>query len=395
MTASTDCTQYHRHSALTQSVGQRPTRPAVIRISTSWFPMVSALLMAINVAGGHDVILDTDFVAAEGYYNGQLQFQSIQNGTEGTWLGHLGAIVDTTDTGTVTRSGDPRRNLFHKGATGGFAGGSGSGETIGNGFEIGDLLTISHVYSFVVDASPSVGLLQSGVRPNYANGESVPEVGIKVDYSNAGSGLLKVYSNLDRSSVVSADDPFALIVNAADIGIGNGFSGELLDFASDKLRFTWIAEYTAIDTWQTREISIENLSTGFSSRASIDNPTALEEVLFADSGTEAFFGMQQLQGFLGSGVTDSVYYTYVPNGGEVPGDFDRDRDVDGSDLLNWQQNARAYTDLLIWQSRYGTSIASPIESLEVIPESDTLLLCGMAISLNCVWRCRSVRRQID
>lgn len=349
-------------------------------------PRIGVLLGLFCFAGharSQVVVLSTDFTQTEGYLQGDLQFQSIANGTVGTWLGHSGAMVDTSGTGTVSRTADPRRNLFNTGATGGIAGGNGSGEILGNGFSVGDLARIEHVYSFEVNSSDDTGLLKTGIRPNYANGgfESKPELGIKIDYSNDGGGILKIFSNLGRSGLNEADDPFAFEVAANSVGIDNGNSGGTIDLQSDRLRFTWEAEYIGSDTWQSNEITIENLDTTFTSTASVENPTALESVSYSDSGVEAFFGMQQVQGFAGAGVTDSIEFLYFPLSGSLPGDFDSDGDVDGADALQWQLTGLTNSDLLLWHSNYGMNSSAARSISGSVPEATSISLFLIGIVL--------------
>ncbi|MGI9427115.1 MAG: hypothetical protein ACR2NM_00540, partial [Bythopirellula sp.] len=124
-------------------MGLQRFKPA-IRLS---FAALLAMILLGSPAPGQLTILDTDFVAAEGYADGELQFQSIDKGTAGIWFANFGAIVDSGGTGTVSRTANPGRALFQKGATGGIAGGNGSGESAGTGFTFGDLVRVEHVYA--------------------------------------------------------------------------------------------------------------------------------------------------------------------------------------------------------------------------------------------------------
>ncbi len=61
---------------------------------------------------------------------------------------------------------------------------------------------------------------------------------------------------------------------------------------------------------------------------------------------------------------------------EPAGDFDADCDVDGADLLEWQQNfgtSYTATDLTDWQTNYGT--AAPLKGLTTaVPEPSAIIL---------------------
>ena len=326
-------------------------------------------------------ILDTEFSASEGYQNGDLQFQSITDGTAGTWLGHSGASVNTDDFGSVSRTADPRRNLFGRGATGGTAGGNGESETDGDGFTFGDTLTVTHGYSFEVSQSSITGLLRTGVRPNYVNGgfESTPLVGISLEYLNAGTGSLLVFGNVNRSANNSGDDAFAVTVDAANIGIDNDAQASALDLTSDNLVLTWVGEYVDVDTWKTQEIIIENEITQSVTRASEVNPSALEEVMVPGSGDEAFFGMQPLQGVAGAGVTYSVALFYDQRAEEIPGDFDSDFDVDGTDFLTWQNDRLSTDDLANWELNYGRSTTAEQMGILAVPEASCFHLIASGL----------------
>ncbi len=75
--------------------------------------------------------------------------------------------------------------------------------------------------------------------------------------------------------------------------------------------------------------------------------------------------------------------------GGLPGDFDDDQDVDGSDLLRWQRgdsnDPLSAMDLGSWQSFYGQSALPPSMALAV-PEPRTLAFVLTAFSLTMVRR---------
>lgn len=353
------------------------------------FAHLAVLAYSTSANGREIAVLHTEFASVEGYVNGELQFQSIANGTPGTWLGHLGAEVDTDGAGRVERSSDPRQNLFHRGVTGGIAGGNGTLEQVGTGFEVGDQISIQQVYSFEVDDSGYVGLLKTGVRQNYVGGgyESLPELGIKVDYSLDSEEVIKIYSNLTRSGASDVDDSFAFVVDAESVGISTtGATGEE-DYSSDQISISWTGEYLGSHTWQSVEVEVENLDTLFKSKASEQNTDALETLIIDGSGDEAFLGVQLLQGFSGVGTLHSIAFSYRPVSGAPPGDFDGDFDVDGNDLLQWQLSGAPSVDLLLWKTNYGVGQLFARGDVAAVPEMQPLRLVTLAIvhifSLRC------------
>lgn len=346
-------------------------------------------LVSFGTANGQVTILDTDFTAAEGFSDGNLQFQ---NG----WLGQNVPQVDSTGTGTVSTTGLFQRNIFNMGALGGSAGGDGSGEGGGEahpqpaGFNVGDIITIEHVYSFTLDGTANIGLLQTGARSNFVNGgfEAAPTLGMKVDYNSFEDGSLKIFSSFDRFGFNGADNAFALFVEPLDVGVDNGWDGvgynNPTDFDSDRIKFTWEAVYDGADTWTATEIIVENLDTVTSlAVASIDKPESLETVTVTGSGSEAFLGMFQVRGSNSTGVTDSVKFTYTSSVAGPEGDFDGDLDVDGQDFLVWQQDGLSPADLQAWQTNYAGGSAPAISA---VPEPSTALLCLLSVSAFCLRR---------
>ncbi|MEM8945352.1 MAG: hypothetical protein AAGD11_09225 [Planctomycetota bacterium] len=359
----------------------------------------ASLLLGLATLGaeswGQVTVLDTDFTAAEGFADGNLQFQ---NG----WLGQNLPQVDSTGTGTVSITGGFQRNIFNVGALGGMAGGDGSAEGGGAshpqpaGFNIGDVLRIEHVYSFDLDnVAGNVGLLQTGVRPNFVLGgfEAGSVLGTKVDYNSFEDGSLKVFSSFARLGFNGADNPFALFIEPLDVGVDNGWDGVAYtnptDFVSDKIKFTWEAVYDGADTWTATEMIVENVDTAtVLGIASVDNPDALETVTVAGSGSEAFLGMHQVRGSNSTGSTDAVTFTYTSSVAGPEGDFDGDGDVDGADFLKWQQDGLTPADLQAWQTNYGQGVPA-LASLAAVPEPSAAALCLFGVAAICQLRRRS------
>ncbi|MEM8945354.1 MAG: hypothetical protein AAGD11_09235 [Planctomycetota bacterium] len=253
--------------------------------------------------------VDTDFTAAEGFADGNLQFQ---NG----WLGQAGPTVDSTGTGTVSSSGAFLRNLFSTGATGVTANAT---DESGNGFKIGDQIHIEQDYQFTLDASANRELFLTGFRPNFnttvdslAPFNASPTIGMEAFYSNfdaaATGGALKLFSNFDRNGFDGADNDFALFANGFDLGL-DPENATTPDLVSDRLRFTYTVEYQGSDSWNTVELGVTNLDTNFSTLASTDKPAALESFTYAET-QEAFFGSTWTRSAIDTSV-DRVLFQYL------------------------------------------------------------------------------------
>ncbi len=61
----------------------------------------------------------------------------------------------------------------------------------------------------------------------------------------------------------------------------------------------------------------------------------------------------------------------------LPGDFDSDGDVDGSDFLIWQRDLGDATSLGDWQDHFGDTSAVPLTA--AVPEPATLVLFGLGL----------------
>lgn len=62
----------------------------------------------------------------------------------------------------------------------------------------------------------------------------------------------------------------------------------------------------------------------------------------------------------------------------LPGDFDFDGDVDGSDFLLWQRDARDSMDLATWKENYGGSLQPPVSLNGAVPEPSSSALFFIA-----------------
>ena len=64
----------------------------------------------------------------------------------------------------------------------------------------------------------------------------------------------------------------------------------------------------------------------------------------------------------------------------LPGDFDQDGDVDGSDFLNWQRNDGSASGLAAWEAQYGSPGSSPLASSQAVPEPTTAIMLTIAVA---------------
>ncbi|QEG33639.1 TolB-like translocation protein [Bythopirellula goksoeyrii] len=69
----------------------------------------------------------------------------------------------------------------------------------------------------------------------------------------------------------------------------------------------------------------------------------------------------------------------------LPGDFDQDGDVDGSDFLVWQRDP-GVGSLTDWQAQHG-SVLPLTANANTVPEPDSLLILAFFGSISCMW-CR-------
>lgn len=274
-------------------------------------PALLAGLACLAAPVSAAVIYETDYTTRSDNGNpfndgGELRFQD-------GWLGQTGYIVDSDAPGIVSAGGAFLRTLNNRGATGGVAGGDGSGE-VGTDFTNGDTMRIVTKLQFDLDTAPNQALSSVGVRPNFVNGgfNASPTSGFKVAYNSFADGSLKVFTNLSRQGFNGADNAFAVFVTGPEGGFNSGGAGAAQDFVTDTFEF----DYTAVfqdDQWVATEMIVTNLDTAtVVAQASTENPAALEAEAY--TGTEAFFG-QRLTDHNGA-VTNSdsmrFEYTAVP-----------------------------------------------------------------------------------
>ncbi|MEM8945351.1 MAG: PEP-CTERM sorting domain-containing protein [Planctomycetota bacterium] len=271
--------------------------------------IATALTAMLTSSSTATLIYETDYTTRSDNGNpfvdgGELRFQD-------GWLGQTGYIVDSDAPGTVTSSGAFLRTLNNRGATGGVAGGDGSGET-GTDFQTGDEIKITTTLQFELATAANQALSTVGFRSNFVNGgfDAAPTNGFKVAYSSFADGSLKVFTNLTRQGFIGADNAFALFVTGPEGGFNSGGNGGATDLVTDTLEF----EYTAVfgtDEWTATELIVRNLDNGGAivAQGSVENPSALETSVY--TGTEAFFA-QRLTDFNGTSTTsDSMRFEYT------------------------------------------------------------------------------------
>lgn len=271
---------------------------------------LAATLVAALLAGQASaaIVYETDYTTRSDNGNpfndgGELRFQD-------GWLGQTGYIVDSDAPGTVTTSGAFLRTMNNRGATGGVAGGDGSGE-VGT-LQAGDEIKVTTTLQYDLTTAPNQALSVVGVRSNFVNGgfDAAPTNGFKVAYSSFGDGNLKVFTNLTRAGFNGADNAFALFVSGAEGGFNSGGNGATQDLVTDTLEF----EYTAVfgsNEWTATEMIVRNLDNGGAivAQGTVENAAALETQTYA--GSEAFFG-QRLTDTAGAVVTsDSMRFEYT------------------------------------------------------------------------------------
>jgi hypothetical protein len=108
----------------------------------------------------------------------------------------------------------------------------------------------------------------------------------------------------------------------------------------------------------------------------IDFNTSTSNFTTTDSFGQFYFGFSY-----GADANFIAYFDYEFPAG-TPGDFDEDGDVDGRDFLDWQRGGSpsplSASDLADWQNNYGTG---GLASLATVPEPDSILLIGAAVSM--------------
>lgn len=269
--------------------------------------VVAASLSAASLQAAE--VLETGFIAAEGYSDGPLQFQ---NG----WLGQNvdgQPVVKASGAGVVKSNNPYLRNLYGKGAHGSTAGSDTDG--VGPGFAIGDVFKIEIEVAYDLEDASNVILNATGVRENFSSAgfNAGPTMGLSVGFSQydpAKGGSLRVFSNLARSSSSASDVPFGLMIDGHDIGLDPSGANGPVDLSSDLLVLTLVLEKTSETQWTATELTVRNKDTGaVLGRASVDKPKALETTEF--TGGDAYFASR----WTGSNATTKVgrvRFEFVP-----------------------------------------------------------------------------------
>ncbi|MEM9420305.1 MAG: PEP-CTERM sorting domain-containing protein [Planctomycetota bacterium] len=272
------------------------------------FGLLCAIALTSTTATS-EVVYETDYTTRSDNGNafndgGELRFQD-------GWLGQNNYIVDSDAPGTVTVTDAAFfRTLNNRGATGGVAGGDGSGE-VGTGFTNGDVIKITTTLQYELSTAPNQALSNIGVRENFVNGgfEAAPTAGFRTAYSSFGDGSIKVYTSFARQGFVGADNAFALFVSGDEGGFNSGGNGDAVDLSTDTLEFMYTAEFLN-DTWTATELIVTNLDTAtVVAQATVDNLSALEATAY--TGSEVFYG-QQFTTSAGNAVTsDRVKFEFI------------------------------------------------------------------------------------
>lgn len=273
------------------------------------FIKTSALLLATAIVAPASavVVYETDYTTRSDNGNpfvdgGELRFQD-------GWLGQTGYIVDSDAPGTVTSGGAFLRTLNGNGATGGTAGGDGSGE-VGTGFSDGDVIKIAIELQYTLTTAPNQELSVIGVRENFVNGgfDAAPTNGFETAYSSFGDGSIKVYTNFARQGFIGADNAFALFISGPDGGFNSGGNGQPEDLVTDTLLFEYEATFNS-GFWDATGLVVTNVDTGLVVADAVDKPAVLESTAYA--GSEAFFGQRFIAGAGPSVTSDSVRFEYI------------------------------------------------------------------------------------
>lgn len=269
---------------------------------------VFAAALAGSYSATADVIYETSYTTRTDNGNsfvdgGELRFQD-------QWLGQMSFIVDSDAPGIVSSSGQFLRTLQGRGATGGTAGGDGSGET-GAGFSNGDRIKVTTQMQYNLGTSANQALSRIGFRPNFVNGSfnASPVAGFKVAYSSFGGGSLKVYSNLLRQGFVGDDNAFAIFITGAEGGFDGADQGQM-DVTTDNFEFVYEAVYNeATTSWDAINLSVTNLDTdSLVADAATENLAALESTTYA--GTEAFYGQVFTDTNVATGNSDGMRFEF-------------------------------------------------------------------------------------
>lgn len=341
--------------------------------------LAAATLMLAGVSAQAVVLIDTDFTAADGYVDGLIQFQQPNGAGNGIWLGQkndttLNPSVDSTGDGTVnvisgsTPTGDAfLRNVWNLGATGATLGGGSPTNEVGNGFSLGDKIEFDFEVTYDLGDGTNRSLSAVGLTDCFATCgfNASPRAGVKTGYNSFEDGVIKVFSHQARNANAGTDNPFALFLPLADIGMDNGFTSGLTDYVSDKLMFSYSAEYTdeTTNTWTATELVVTNVDSATEIvRGTVDNPAALETFVWNSTGVDDAFTDAFEQGVaahpdnagqdmffaarwtddtkaLGSSSYGSARFEFTPvPGPPVPGDYNGDEVVNAADYTVWRDS---------------------------------------------------------
>jgi len=91
-------------------------------------------------------------------------------------------------------------------------------------------------------------------------------------------------------------------------------------------------------------------------------------------------------------VSQVITYTFAEAPAGPDGDFDGDQDVDGADFLEWQRElgtTLGASDLVDWQTNYGSGSLSTVSAVSAVPEPSSLFLAGLGLASMAVRRRRA------
>ena len=132
------------------------------------------------------------------------------------------------------------------------------------------------------------------------------------------------------------------------------------------------------------EIYAFDVDTNVWTKVAADPANTVRATASANTGT---FGRWQYLSsedvfMLYNNVDENVFFYRLPSDG-VPGDFDEDGDIDGSDFLTWQRDPVAH-DLSDWLSGYDSGA---IVTSSSVPEPGSMALLLTAMLLMARRRC--------
>lgn len=271
--------------------------------------------LCLAVSASAQVIYETDFTTkTDGapFNAGSLRFQD-------GWLGQNFTDIDPSGTGAVTTASTTAfpRNLNNRGALGGQAGGNGSGETSGPGFNVGDKLRVTAEYQFTLAGRTNAQLATLGVDEAFVTDSfnPAPRIGAQTFYSefqSSSGGALKLFGSLARNGFSGADNPFALIVDGLAIGLDPDGTVGAADLESDLLEISIEMTYLGADEWQTSDLTLANSTTStLLADAAADKPDILTETQMVPSENDLFMAVQWMRTAIPSSTFDSFRYEYT------------------------------------------------------------------------------------